>query len=154
MNATKRNIIWRAVHLRLPRQSSCNKPILSLRSKLRRWLSVLLKYLKLPIFYLKISLNDRMCNDFFLFILNKHIQELDVPIVSGSKDMTGGVRAGGQRQQLRSHRLTLFPCSYKIFGTLLFLFRYVILINIHSYVLLINFSSITYLSRQNDVSVR
>lgn len=122
MNATKRNMIWRPVHLRLPRQSSCNKPVVSLKSILRRFLAVLLKYLKLPIFYLKISLDDRVRNNFLLFILNEHIQELDVSIISGSKDMTGGVRAGGQRQQLRSHRFALFPCSYKIFGTLLFLF--------------------------------
>lgn len=76
------------VHLRLPRQSSCNKSM-SLRPILARFLAAVLKHLKLPIFYLKISLDDRVCNNFLLFVLNEHIQELDVPIISSREDMAG-----------------------------------------------------------------
>lgn len=75
----------------------------------------------LPIFYLKISLNDGVGYYFLLLIFNEDIEELNVPVVGGGEDVPRGVGAGRQRQQLRGHRFALFTRCYKVFGTLLFL---------------------------------
>jgi len=71
--------------------------------------------------HLQVSLDHRVCNHFLLLVFDEDVEKLHVPLVGGLKDLSRGIGASCQGQELRGHGLTLLASSHQILGALFFL---------------------------------